>query len=79
MNPTMRVVWFDGHPFPVSSHPGGLEDPGTHWHVQTHDGTWHAVLPRRLGDAEGEGWRRVVVAVAAWLEKRALGGQSRGE
>ena len=67
MDPTMRTVWFLGHPFPVCSHPRGIEDPGTHWHVQTPNGQWHAVAPLRAGDAESDGWRAVVSAVEAWL------------
>jgi hypothetical protein len=51
--PTMRVLWFAGRPFPVSSHPRGVEDPGTHWHVQTPDGEWHAVIVREAGDSQG--------------------------
>lgn len=72
-DPTMRVVWFDGRPFPVSSHPQGLGDPGTHWHVQTADGEWHAVLPRRVGDAEGDKWRGVLAGIVTWLAHRAAG------
>lgn len=63
-----RIVWYGGRPYPVWSHPRGSDDPGTHWHVQTPDGEWHSVLRRRDGDIEGDGWRSVTDAVAAWLE-----------
>ena len=78
-DPTMRVVWFDGRPFPVSSHPRGLDDPGTHWHVQTPDGEWHSVRPRRPGDAEGDGWRGVTAGIATWLENWAAARQDTAE
>ena len=69
----MRVLWLHGHPYPVSSHPRGFEDPGTHWHVQTPDGEWHAVLPHRAGDEEGDAWGAVAAAVVAWLKHRSEG------
>jgi hypothetical protein len=64
---TMRVVWYNGRAFPVTAHPRGLNDPGTHWHVQTEDGEWHAVQPRVDGDSKGEGWRQVMAAIIRWL------------
>ena len=78
-NPTMRVVWFDGRPFPVSSHPRGLADPGTHWHVQTPDGDWHAVRSRRAGETKDEEWLNVITAVLAWLENWSAGRQDTAE
>lgn len=68
---TMRVVWYNGRAFPVTAHPRGLNDPGTHWHVQTEDGAWHAVQPRVAGDSKGEGWREVMATVTKWLDARA--------
>jgi hypothetical protein len=68
-DPTMRIVWFGGRPFPVSSHPSGPEDPGTHWYVQTEDGEWHPVVERRPSASDLS--QRVVEAVTAWLEVRA--------
>lgn len=60
----MRIAWFDGRAWPVSSHPRGIEDPGTHWHVQTPNGDWHAVLPRSAGkNGDTIAWRAVTAAV----------------
>lgn len=68
-DPTMRIVWFDGRAFPVSSHPQGIGDPGAHWHVQTPDGEWHAVVARNSGAAEdATAWRAVMESVLQWLQ-----------
>ena len=67
-DPTMRIVWFAGRAFPVSSHPQGLEDPGTHWHVQTPDGEWHAIAARRAGDnGDAAAWGDVMASAQTWL------------
>lgn len=68
-DPTMRIVWFGGRPFRVSSMPTGAEDAGTHWYVQTEDGEWHPVAERGQGGTNVS--QRVVEAVTAWLEVRA--------
>ncbi len=70
-DPTMRIVWFDGRAYPVSSHPRGVDDPGTQWHVQTTDGAWHAVRERQSGDGEGSAWSAVMESVTHWLEEHA--------
>ena len=69
-NPTMRVVWFEGRAYPVSSHPRGIDDPGTYWHVQTPDGEWHPVVSRTSGDAgDSNAWRAIMAAITTWLEE----------
>lgn len=70
-DPTMRVVWHNGRAYPVTAHPKGLNDPGTHWHVQTEDGEWYAVLSRVSGDSEGDRWRDVVREIVVWLDANA--------
>ena len=71
-DPTMRIIWFEGHAYPISSHPRGLEDPGTHWHVQTLDGEWHQIMRRKPGGKEdAEAWRAVMARVEKWLADRA--------
>jgi hypothetical protein len=66
-DPTMRIVWYGGRAYPVSSHPPGVDDAGTRWHVQTPDGEWHAVCLMQAADAEGNAWRAAMESVTQWL------------
>jgi hypothetical protein len=69
-NPTMRIVWFAGRAFPVSSHPRGFDDPGTHWHVQTPDGDWHVIARRHAGENDNsQSWGHVMGAAQRWLSE----------
>lgn len=73
-DPTMRIIWFEGRAYPISSHPRGLDDPGTHWHVQTPDGEWHEIMRRNPGGNEdAEAWGAVMDTVLEWLAKREGG------
>ena len=73
----MRIVWFGGRPFPVSSHPRGLDDPGTQWHVQTPDGEWHAIAQRPPGDnGSSAAWSEIMAAAQAWLTEHYCNSES---
>ena len=68
-DPTVRIVWFEGRPHPVSAYPAGVAGGGTHWYVQTRDGEWHKVI-RRSGDiSTKEDGARLESAIATWLEE----------
>jgi hypothetical protein len=70
-DPTMHIVWFNGRPYPVSSHPSGVDDPGTHWHVQTPDGEWHPIMRRSPGtNDDASAWSDVMVVAQSWLADR---------
>jgi len=66
-DPTVRILWFDDTPHPISAYPHGLEGGGKHWYVQTRDGEWHAVIPRAGEVATKEDRTRLDAAVQSWL------------
>lgn len=67
---TMRIVWFNGRAYPVTAHPLGLHDRGTHWHVQTEDGAWHPIVEREPAARDSDAWPTIAAAIAAWLTER---------
>src|SRR3954464_5691820 len=63
-DPTMRIVWYQGKPYAVSSTPFGPSEPATDWHVLMPSG-WLPLIPYRPGDD----WQSVERRIFDWLDQ----------
>ena len=61
-DPTMRIVWYLGKPYGISSRPFGPWEPATEWHVLMPSG-WLPLFPYR----DGDDWSAIERRVLDWL------------
>lgn len=63
-DPTMRIVWYQGHAYGVSNSPPGEPTAGF-WYVLT-GGEWQRLFP----NADADEWEQIEPRVLRWLEQR---------
>ena len=61
-DPTMRIVWYLGKPYGISSRPFGPSEPATEWHVLM-PSDWLPLFPYR----DGDDWSAIERRVLDWL------------
>jgi hypothetical protein len=64
VDPTMRIIWYGGKPYGISSAPFGTSEPPTEWHILMPSG-WLPLFPYRPTDE----WPRIERQVLDWLNQ----------
>jgi hypothetical protein len=70
--PTMRIVWYEGHAYPVSNSPPGKEGRGKYWYVLV-EGDWQRLFACPSEAPSAGSWERIRDRVLEWLGKRERG------